>query len=171
MISQYPQTSETAPYYWKYIEKVSGDDIVDVLEKQTERMLRFYEGIPADKWDYAYAAGKWTLKGTLRHLIDAERVFTYRLLRFLRQDPTSLPGFDQDAYMAQLDVDKEPIADLLKEWSAVRESTLTLIRSVPAEGWDRRGMASNASHTVRAIAYVIAGHELHHGRLTVERYL
>jgi len=169
--SNYPQANETSGFPWTYINLVSGDDIVSILENQTNKMRSFYQSIPNEKWTYSYAPGKWTLIGTLRHIIDAERVFAYRVLRFLRNDSTPLPGFDQDEYMEQIDEAGLDIKALLDEWEAVRASTIALLKSIPAEGWDRVGEASGTKHTVRAVAYTLTGHELHHERLTKERYL
>lgn len=171
MASGFPKPTETTGFPWNYINLVDSQDIVATLKAQTEKMALFYNAIPLDKWDYAYAPGKWTLKGSIRHLIDSERVFAYRLLRFLRNDPTALPGFDQDAYMASIDVSEIAVADLLKEWRSVRDSTQALIEGVRPQDWDLSGVASGVEHSVRAVAFTLTGHELHHKQLTIEKYL
>ena len=171
MASGFPKPSETTGFPWNYINLVDSQDIVAKLKAQTEEMALFYAAIPQQKWDYAYAPGKWTLKGSIRHLIDSERVFAYRLLRFLRKDSTALPGFDQDAYMESIDVEQIVVADLLKEWRSVRDSTQAMLESVRPEDWDLSGVASGVKHTVRAVAFTLTGHELHHKQLTLAKYL
>jgi uncharacterized damage-inducible protein DinB len=117
-----------------------------------------------------YAPGKWTVKQVLGHIIDAERIFSYRALRIARDDNTPLPGFEQDDYVANADFNSLSLTELLQEYSAVRRATILLFRHLPADAWTRRGTASDNEVTVRALAYIIAGHDQHHYRILCERY-
>jgi uncharacterized damage-inducible protein DinB len=118
---------------------------------------------------FRYAEGKWTLKEVVGHITDGERIMTYRLLRFARGDQTSLPGYDQEVFMPPFG--SWTTAQLAEDYRAVRQSTITLLRGLPAEAWSRKGTANNVSITARALAYVIAGHELHHMGVIRNRYL
>ncbi|NNE30430.1 MAG: DinB family protein [Saprospiraceae bacterium] len=171
MASGFPKPSETNEYYWKYISLVDSDDIVTALEEQSQKLGRFYQAIPEGKRGYAYADGKWSIMGSILHVIDAERIFAYRLLRFARGDNAALPGFDQDAYMADINEGALDWNRLFDEWRSTRAATISLLKSIRPDQWDRRGTASGLEHTVRALAYMLAGHELHHYKIIEERYL
>lgn len=127
--------------------------------------------LPEEKGDYAYAEGKWTIKEMLMHLIDTERVFSYRMLSFMRGDRIPLPGFNQDIWMEQVDVSGRTIKDLLKEWKGVRDNTLFLLKQCSEEQSMFIGMASNWKVSVRAYFYVTVGHQLHHMEVLSEKYL
>lgn len=169
--SQLPST-EYAPYYGNYIAQVSDEyNLIEELEISLHRLIHFVRDIPMDKFDYRYAEGKWTIKDIIQHIIDAERIFTYRALCFARKDSTQLPGFEEDDYVVEANADRRSIMDLLNEFSAVRYATLALFKSFTEEELKRIGIASNASMSVRALGFVIIGHQNHHQQVFKERYL
>lgn len=166
-----PAADEYAPYYGTYVAKVSDGDIVATLRQQVRETMALVRAIPEPGAGYRYAEGKWSIREVLGHLSDAERVFSYRALRFARGDATPLPGFDENAFIAGARFDDRTLASIAAEFEAVRASTVALFESlVPAE-WTRRGTASGKEMSVRALAWVIAGHELHHRAVLQERYL
>jgi len=166
------QADEYAPFYGTYIDQVSDEySLVEELEISVHRLIKFVQDIPMDKFDYRYAEGKWTIKDILQHLIDAERIFTYRALRFARKDTTDLPGFDENDYVDATNANARNIMSLLTELSAVRHSTLLLFKSFSDEDLMRRGTANNNRISVRALGFVIIGHQNHHQRVFKERYL
>jgi hypothetical protein len=164
-----PEPGEYAEAFSGYIGVVPEGEIVEMLEVQVSETTRLLQGLSASA-DFAYAPGKWTIKQVVGHLSDTERVFGYRALRFGRGDPAPLPGFDQDPYVAAGQFDQRSLGDLIDELLAVRRATVLLLRGMPAEGWLRRGVASDHEVTVRALAWIIAGHELHHRNILSERY-
>lgn len=166
-----PALSEYAPFYQKYVDKVPEGDIISVLEYSKHQLLSLLENTPADKYDYRYAEGKWSMKETLLHMIDAERVFSYRALRIARKDQTPLSGFDQDAYVPVSEAAQRTWQSLIDEYKAVRDASIHLFKNISEEASFRLGMASNAAVSVRALAYITAGHELHHLHLFIEKYL
>jgi hypothetical protein len=166
-----PDASEYAPYYGKYIALVGGNDVVAALEDQPRETLALLSSLTDEQGDYRYAADKWSIKEMLGHVIDAERVFSYRALRFARNDQTPLPSFEQDGYVRAGNFSDCRLAGLIEEFVAVRRATVWLFRQLSAEAWMRRGIASDNPVSVRAIAYIIAGHELHHRRVLQEKYL
>lgn len=166
-----PGADEHAPYYAKYISLVEGEDILAVLHRTPPPVVALLSGMSEEKADYRYAPGKWSVKEVLGHLADAERIFAYRALRISRRDQTPLPGFEQDGYVAAGGFGQRSLARLLAEFSTVREATLALLESLDPEAWTRTGVASNHPVSVRAVAYMTAGHELHHAAILRERYL
>lgn len=162
---------EYAPAYAGYIEKAGDNDLIEELEISVHRLIRFVQDIPMDKFDYRYAEGKWTIKEILQHLIDAERVFSYRALRFARNDQTALPGFDENDYANLANGNRRSIQDLLTETAVVRQSTLSLFKSLSHEELLRIGTASGHPMSVRALGFVIIGHQNHHQKVFQERYL
>ncbi len=165
-----PQASEYAPYYGKYVSLVASGDILSTLNSQSERMDSLLFGLGDDEANVPYAPGKWTIKQVLGHITDTERIMSYRALRMARGDKTPLPGFEQDDYVATGSFASVSLTELLQEYAAVRRATVLLFRHLPAEAWDRRGTASNNEVTVRALAYIIAGHDEHHCRILREKY-
>jgi uncharacterized damage-inducible protein DinB len=165
-----PDRSEHAPYYGTYIAHVPDGDIVATLDRQFAPDLALLRAIPEARGEDRYAEGKWSIREVIGHLIDAERVFTYRAMRFARNDATPLPSFDEQAFVANAHFNARTIASLCDEWAAVRQATRQFFGSLLAEEWDRAGTASNARMSVRALAWVIAGHELHHLSILKERY-
>jgi hypothetical protein len=166
-----PDASEYAPYYGKYIALVGGNDVVAALEDQPRETVSLLTGLTDEQGDYRYAADKWSIKEMLGHVVDAERVFSYRALRFARNDQTPLASFEQDGYVRAGNFSDCRLAGLIEEFVAVRRATVWLFRQLSAEAWMRRGIASDNPVSVRAIAYIIAGHELHHRRVLQEKYL
>jgi|SRR5579871_3077148 len=166
-----PETTEYQSYYGRYISLVPGKDLVQTLERQLTETLPILRSITEEKSLQRYAPGKWSIKEVLGHLIDAERIFTYRALRFARKDQTPLPGFDQDPYVEAANFDARPWTDLVDEFEHVRRSTILFFRSLRPEDLLRLGTASQNAITVRALGYIIAGHELHHMEILRDRYL
>jgi hypothetical protein len=145
--------------------------VLEVLTGQLDQVKRRMASLPTSRGDYRYAPGKWTLKDVIGHLSDTERVFAYRALSVARGDPVPLPGFDDQAWVAQVGADARTLADIVEEWSHVRLGTIALFRHLPPAAWSRRGIANNEPVSVRALAYVIAGHTRHHLEVVESRYL
>lgn len=166
-----PSETEYLPYYGKYISLVPGGDILAVLGKQLDETLELLRTIPESEAGFRYEPGKWSIKELLGHLIDTERIFAYRALRFARNDQTPVPGYEQDDYVRNASFDAYPLADLAAEFESVRRASLFLFKHMDGEAWMRRGVASENEVSVRALAYIIAGHELHHREILRARYL
>ncbi|HEX8905336.1 MAG TPA: DinB family protein [Longimicrobiaceae bacterium] len=166
-----PTSDEHSPYYSKYIDLIPEGDVMDLLERQADELPAFLRGIPADRHDHRYAEGKWSVKEVIGHLSDTERVFAYRALRFARGDRTELPGFDENAYTPAGEFGRRDWESLVEEWLSVRRASLSLLRGLPPEAAARRGPANGQDISVRALAYIMAGHVVHHTRLLRERYL
>ncbi len=165
-----PEPTEYAPYFEKYVSKVQGGDILSLLESQRLQTAQLFAASSERDGNFRYAPDKWTIKEIVGHLSDSERIFSYRALRIARGDQTPLPGFEQDDYVKMGNFAEQALADLVQEYGLIRVSTLALLRSFDAEAWERRGTASEKPITVRALAFVIAGHELHHREILNERY-
>jgi hypothetical protein len=170
-LTQRPAPEEFGAHFGKYIEIVPDGSIVDILAGYLKSTAEFLSDIPQAKGEYRYEPGKWSLKQVIGHISDTERVMSYRLLRIARGDSTPLPGFDQDAYVSNVDFDAYSLSDLIEDYISVRRATLTLVRGLADDAWSRMGTASSAPMSARALAYVIAGHELHHLRILKEKYL
>lgn len=164
-----PQSDEYAPFYEKYVSLV-GDDVVGALEAQRVQTAQLLAGRSERDGNFRYAPDKWTVKEVIGHVSDAERIFSYRLLRIARGDATPLASFEQDNYIAAGAFNERTLADMAEELAAVRAATMALVHSLPSEAWTRRGTASNNPVSVRGLAYIIAGHELHHRRILEEKY-
>ena len=163
--------SQVPEYSRPYFEKVGDRNPIELMRTNLIEFESFYTQIPAEKWEYAYAEGKWTLKEVLAHVIDSERVFQYRALRFSRNDKTDLPGFDQDLFVAAKNTEHRTVASLLEEYSIVRKSSLILFENLNEEELSRQGSANGFQVLVKWIAYMIVGHEMHHVTIVKERYL
>ena len=166
-----PEISEYAPYYSRYITLVKSDDIVGTLQKQVHTTQALLSSLSEAQANFRYAPDKWTIKQVLGHLIDSERIFAYRALRIARADQIPMEGFEQDDYVRSGNFETRTMSDLLEEYETVRAATLTLFRNLDPAAWSRRGVANNNEITVRAAAYIIAGHELHHVQIVKDRYL
>lgn len=166
-----PGSDEYAPYYEKYISRVPEGGIVETLRRQSADTLALLRSLSEEQAASRYEPGKWSVKELVGHICDGERVFAYRALRFARNDSTPLPGFDQDPYVAAGNFDARTIRDLADEFESVRAATLSLFASLDEEAWARRGAANDTPVSVRALAHIIAGHELHHVGILRERYL
>jgi hypothetical protein len=165
-----PTAGEFFEYYGKYIALVPDGDVRALLERQITETASYIRS-RGDNWAMSrYAPGKWSVKEVIGHLCDAERVFSYRALRIARGDTTPLAGFDENTYVPNGNFDARTVADLLEDFVAVRAATLKLVRSFDEAAWSRRGTASEKEITVRALAFIIAGHERHHLGILRERY-
>jgi hypothetical protein len=166
-----PAPDEYLAYYGKYIALVPEDDAIPALEHQAESMWSFLRGLTEEQGALRYAPAKWSVKQILGHVADGERVFSYRALRFARADATPLPGFEENHYAATAASDRQPLANLVHQLETVRASTLALFGGLEDDAWTRRGEASGSPVTVRALAFIIAGHATHHMSIIRERYL
>ena len=168
---QRPGPDEYAEWYQKYIERVPADDIRAILRVQLGATLALLRPLTEQQGAFRYGPDKWTIKQVVGHLIDAERIFAYRAMRVARADQTPLPGFDESSYAVEGGFDERTLESLLRELEAARASTAALFDNLPGRAWERRGIANDKPVSVRALAYTIAGHELHHREILVERYL
>lgn len=166
-----PNPDEYAPYYETYVSKVNTDDPIKELRQERKELVKFFSVLKKKQLKYRYAPGKWSLKEILGHIIDGERVFCYRALRFARNDQTELPGFDENAFAAENRADQRKLKSLLAEYSAVRNATIELFESMNEEELMRSGVASGKTMSVRGLLYVILGHQLHHIGIIKDRYL
>jgi hypothetical protein len=165
-----PEPGEYATYYDRYISLVPGSDILGTLDSQRRQMMLLLSGRDEPEGDIRYAPDKWSAKEVLGHVCDTERIFAYRALRISRGDQTPIEGFEQDDYVRNGPFVGTPLAELIEDYIAVRRATLTLLRNLNETAWTRRGVANKNEITVRALAYIIAGHELHHRRMLEEKY-
>jgi hypothetical protein len=165
-----PRPDEHSAYYGAYIARVDGDDAGPALESQLTAMTRTLGAFSESMALHRYAPGKWSVKEVVGHLCDSERVFAYRALRFARADATPLPGFEEDLYVPAGRFDARPLPDLLDELQVVRSATLSLFRSFDEVALSRRGIASDRLISVRALAWVVAGHVAHHAAVLRDRY-
>jgi len=166
-----PQTTEAAPYYFKYIDLITSDEIVPAIETQMDEILQFLQGISEEQSRHAYEPGKWTIREVLNHVNDGERVFLYRAFWFARGFQDALPSFDQDQAVQSAHANNTSWADLVEEFRSVRLASISFFKSLPDEVWSRTGVASDYPFTVRSLAYIIAGHVAHHRNVLTERYL
>ena len=166
-----PKSNEYPSYYGRYIDLIDSDDILSVLENQNLEMSKLLSRISEEAASYRYAPEKWSVKEVIGHINDAERIFAHRAIRFARNDKTPLPGFEQNDYVKYANFDARTLIDLSEEFRVVRESTLTMVYSFEDEIFSREGTASELKFTVRAILYIIAGHESHHRQVIKEKYM
>jgi uncharacterized damage-inducible protein DinB len=171
MTQNRPEASEFAPYYEKYIALVPDGPPDAILDRQWHDTKLLLAPLNEQQAEFRYAPGKWSIKETLGHITDTERIFGYRLLRIARGDQAPLSGFEQDDYVKSGNFSARTLADLLEEFSSVRRASLTLLRSLDAAAWTRRGIANQVEVSVRAIAWIIAGHERHHRLILEQRYI
>ncbi len=166
-----PAAGEYHAYYDTYVSEVPEGDLLEILAELREGTGRLLAEIGEARAGHRYAPGKWTIREIVGHLSDSERIFAYRLLRVARGDATPLPGFDEQQYVPAGEFERRPLADVAAEFRAVRDATLALIGGLGAAALARRGVANGSPVTARALAYIIAGHEIHHVRVIRERYL
>jgi hypothetical protein len=166
-----PEADEYAEHYSYYISLVKGSDALASLKSQLTHTLGLLRSISPEKALHRYEPGKWSIKEVAGHIIDTERVFTYRALRFARGDQTPLSGFDQDTWIPFMGADARSWDSLIEEYEAVRRSTIALFANLEPAAWTRRGTAWDRPFSVRAMAYIAAGHELNHTQIIGERYL
>jgi hypothetical protein len=165
-----PQADDFPVFYKGYIDTV-GEDVLVELEKQIDSFTKFLSAISEEKACYAYAEGKWTIKELVGHILDTERIMSYRALRFARQDATALPGFDENDYVKYAHFADRSLQSLLDEFIVLRKSTMYLLKSFNQEELNRSGISNDRPITVRALVYILAGHVNHHQHILKERYL
>lgn len=171
MLITAPDRTEFADYYLPYVEKVSGDDVMQVLADQPGDVLPMLEGVSEERSLHRYAPDKWSIRQVLSHMNDTERLFSFRAFWFARGLAEPLPSFDQDDAVALAGADERSWSSHLDEFKSVRAATLTLFENLPREAWMRRGVASGNPFSVRALSYICAGHVAHHVKVLRERYL
>jgi hypothetical protein len=166
-----PEETEYLPYFGRYISLVPEGDIVSTLGTQIETTLALLRSLPEAKGSFRYAPEKWTIKELVGHVTDTERIFSHRAMRFARNDATPVPGFDENDYVRNSSFNDYPLSDLAAGLESVRRASVFLFKQMTSEASLRRGKANNAEISVRALAYVMAGHELHHLNVLRTRYL
>jgi len=166
-----PQPSEAAPYYFTYINQVAGDDVLAVIERQLDDSLALFAGISDEASRHRYQPDKWSVRQVLNHITDTERAFAFRALWFARGFDAPLPGYDQNIAASGAAAESISWSAHVEEFQRVRLATISLFRNLPSEAWMRSGIASDNPFTVRAMAYIIAGHVAHHVIILRERYL
>ncbi|WP_263375135.1 DinB family protein [Granulicella aggregans] len=166
-----PETHEASEFHWNYINEVEGDDPLAALLNQLPQFDELLGDLSEEKSLHRYATGKWSIREAMSHITDTERIFAGRALWFARGLGDPLPGFDQDVAVAGAEADRVRLADHLEEFRQVRLSTLTLYRHLPPTAWMRTGTANGKTFTVRAMAFLLAGHAEHHLTLFREKYL
>ncbi|MGH2666139.1 DinB family protein [Flavobacterium sp.] len=164
--------TDYADYYSLYIDQVENDDCIEALEENMADFVNFIENnIPPEKYEYRYQPEKWSIKEIVQHIIDAERIFSYRALRFARFDRTPIPGFEENDYVPVSESDKREMSDLLQEFLLVRRATIKLFESFSDDMLSSKGIASGHEIKVLAIGFIISGHAIHHQKVIRERYL
>jgi len=162
---------EYLPYFKTYIDKAGTLDLIDGLQKGLDNTLLFFKSILEEKFEYVYEEGKWTIKELINHLIDTERIFCYRAMRFARADKTPLPGFNENDYATASNANSRTIEDLLDEYKSLRASTIYLYKNFTPAMLLNKGVAGSGAVSVRALGFLIIGHEIHHKDVIEERYL
>ena len=166
-----PGTDSYAPYYHKYIEMVPEDDVMAYFVHSQRAVPEFLRQIPEDRLFYAYAPGKWTLAEVLQHVLDGERIFAYRCLCIARGEQQQLPSFDENSYSEHAVTSHRTLGSFLEEWSSIRQATISLLAHLHEGCLDNMGHAAGYPVQVRALPWIIAGHEVHHLQIIQERYL
>jgi hypothetical protein len=166
-----PASTEAAPYYFTYIDQVVSDDVLPVIERQLQQVLSLCSEVSEEKSLHRYAPDKWSIRQVLNHVTDTERAFAFRALWFARGFQSPLPDYDQNIAAAGADADQVAWSEHVEEFRRVRLATISLFRNLPADAWLRTGIASNNRFTVRAMAFITAGHVEHHLKILRERYL
>ena len=166
-----PEKKEASGYFWGYIDQVPEMDFLKVLRNSLVSSIAALDALSESRWDYRYDTGKWSIKEAWLHVIDTERIMAYRALRIARNDKTPLVGFEQDDYVPYSDAENRSPASILREFEAVRIATLRQFEYYDEEVLNRLGTASNSPFSVRALGFIIAGHERHHMKIINERYL
>jgi hypothetical protein len=166
-----PERREAAPYYFKYIDRISSEDVVGVLAAQLEETPAFLLGISEEMSLHRYAPDKWSIRQVVSHVNDSERVFLYRTFWFARGFDDPLPSFDEKTCAGAAQADEVSWASHIEEFRGIRRATLAFFQNLPAQAWMRSGLASGNPFTVRALAYIVAGHTEHHTAILRERYV
>ncbi len=165
-----PAPADFPSFYHRYVEEAGGADMLEAMRLAQRTMHDLLARVPSAMEGHRYAPGKWSIKEVVQHVIDGERIFAYRALRFSRGDGTELPGFEENDYAPASQADRRSLKDLLHEYDAVRAASLLLFQSLPPGALDRSGLANGQRISVRAIGWVIAGHSNHHATVLLERY-
>lgn len=166
-----PVAGEFLPYFGTYIDEVPDGDVVVSMSKQLPVTLALIKSLSEADGDKRYAPDKWSIREIIGHIIDAERIFVYRALRFARGDSTPVPGFDENAYVKNAPFSRVSLADLADELKHVRRATIHFFSNLDEEAMSRRGTSNNNEVSVRALAWILTGHEIHHVEVLHERYL
>ena len=166
-----PPSAEYAPYYAGYVARVGAGDIIETLRRQQTEMVKLIAGLTAEQASFKYAPGKWSAREVIGHVIDAERIFAYRALRVGRNDKTPLPGFEENDYVANGNFDERAVGDLATDFDHLRTTTVDLFNQFSQDAWLRVGVANAFDVSVRALAWIIAGHALHHREILLTQYL
>ncbi len=166
-----PQTNEAAPYYFTYIDQAPGDDPGRLIEAQLDEQSAFLPTISEEKSLHRYAPGKWSIRQVLNHVSDTERSFAFRALWFARGFQEPVPSYDQEIAAVGAEADRIPWSAHVEEFRRVRLATISLFRNMPEMAWLRTGVASGNRFTVRALAFITAGHVAHHAKVIREKYL
>lgn len=171
IIIERPNDSDIPELYVGYTKLAEGEQLTEALEHSRQMMKDLFDSIPSSKEDFSYAPGKWSLKTVISHIIDAERVFAYRAMRFSRKDATILPGYDEDLYAANCNADSRKLWDLRDEYLAVRDATMQLFRYLTPDMLSYVGTANELKVTPAVLGWIIAGHNVHHCNVIKRRYL
>ncbi|HLM61850.1 MAG TPA: DinB family protein [Pyrinomonadaceae bacterium] len=166
-----PEKTEYAEFYANYVALANEGDVISALQNQTDDLRELLANVSGEKANFRYAAGKWSIKELFGHIIDAERVFSYRVLRISRGDETPLAGFEENSYVADSNFNNTNLADLIEEFSLLRAANVLMFKNLTEEQWVRRGTASDTTISVRALAFIMVGHVRHHANILRERYL
>ena len=166
-----PETNEYAPYYDTYVSLIDGDNVIPVLNDQSNELRAIFLNMPEEKGSFTYEPGKWTIKELLSHIIDGERIFGYRILRISRGDETPIEGFEQDDYIATSNANNRSFADMLDEFELNRRGNILMIKNIDDAGSKLMGTASGVPVSARALTYIMAGHVTHHLSILKDRYL
>lgn len=165
-----PSDSDVSPAHAAYIALVEGDDVLSAIEQQSSATQKLLASLDESRASFRYAEGKWSVKEVIGHLVDAERILGYRALAIARGDTQPLPGFDEQDYVRNANFDEWRLGDLSEAYALARRATIVFFRNLPEDAWERRGVANGHEVTVRALAWTITGHELHHRKVLRERY-
>ncbi|WP_147532819.1 DinB family protein [Bacillus marasmi] len=164
-------STEYGPYFATYVKRVPEGEIIEILSSQLKETLKLIQGLNEDQAMYRYQVGKWSVKEVIGHMTDTERIMAYRLMSIARGETASLPGFDEQSYVEHANFDQITLNELGENFKTVRESTIQLLKTLPESAWHNSGSANGTQVTVRALAYIIAGHEIHHRSIINERYI
>lgn len=168
---QRPKQYEYPEYYVPYVSLVPEGDLLTILKENLKKAVALFEDISEADEHFRYEPGKWSIKGVLAHITDTERVMSYRLLRMGRGDQTPLAGFNQEQFVQGSQAENLQLKNILADFVATRKATITLMENMPESAWENKGYANNTEVTTRAVAYILAGHEMHHRNILTERYL
>jgi len=165
------KSTEFTPFYKDYIYSLGNVDLFEILNSSSQQLIKIVSNLSEEKLNYRYAKSKWTIKEILQHLIDAERILSYRALRFSRNDTTNIPGYDEDFYVENSNGKERTKEALLSEFSIIRKASITLFLSFSDKMLTKIGTSNNSKMSVRALGFIIAGHQMHHLKVIQEKYL